>query len=308
VESTCCWRGYRWIYSQELYETIRRCFESSYDRDNLPLHLEGSSYLLLIHFQIEDSYLNDIVIKPKIFKPIPYNPLKQNLSAFGNYQTAFSKVLPRSETCNPHVSCSDHSAILCTGSSQMPCPEMTNANLEILNSFCPETLLEYLPKLIELKHEELKKDDGMIEKLTSKAQLYENFYLLTKNDINLELLKEFNYETVVKKTKSGKEQTVFVCGEDGFDKEFLRSCNLLDHLRMHNGIKPNQCRFCGKTFTQKSNLTKHLKVHQKPDLSDRKRYPCPRCPAAYTERYNLKKHFEKYHRGESFNQVMDESQ
>mmetsp|Transcript_1557 Transcript_1557/g.1370 ORF Transcript_1557/g.1370 Transcript_1557/m.1370 type:complete len:163 (+) Transcript_1557:557-1045(+) len=137
-----------------------------------------------------------------------------------------------------------------------------------------------------------------VEDLASKAQIYENYLLLTKNDINLDLLKEFKYTTKTRSTKSGRDQTVYVCIQDGCDKEFLRTCNLLDHCRMHNGIKPNLCKFCNKSFTQKSNLTKHLKVHQKPELTDRKRYPCSKCKAAYTERYNLKKHMDKAHDGD----------
>lgn len=54
------------------------------------------------------------------------------------------------------------------------------------------------------------------------------------------------------------------------------------------GIKPNMCKYCGKGFTQKSNLTKHLKVHIKPELTERKRYSCPNCTSSYTERYNLR--------------------
>ena len=88
--------------------------------------------------------------------------------------------------------------------------------------------------------------------------------------------------------KSGRTHSVYYCNYKGCNKEFLRTCNLLDHCRMHNGVKPNLCEVCGKSFTQKSNLTKHFKTHLKPKLNDRKRYPCSQCSAAYTERYNLK--------------------
>mmetsp|Transcript_15924 Transcript_15924/g.18459 ORF Transcript_15924/g.18459 Transcript_15924/m.18459 type:complete len:199 (-) Transcript_15924:72-668(-) len=125
--------------------------------------------------------------------------------------------------------------------------------------------------------------------------IYENFVLFTKNDINLQLLKDYEYSTEVRTTSTGRKQTVYVCIEEGCAKEFLRTCNLLDHVRMHKGIKPNMCEYCGKGFTQRSNLRKHLKVHQKPELEERKRYKCRYCESSYTERYNYKKHLIKTH-------------
>lgn len=72
-----------------------------------------------------------------------------------------------------------------------------------------------------------------------KGTLYENFILFTKNDINLQLLKKFNYKTEMRKTPTGRDQTVYICTYQDCGKEFLRTCNLLDHARMHQGIKPN---------------------------------------------------------------------
>lgn len=130
----------------------------------------------------------------------------------------------------------------------------------------------------------------MGEKDQAKVQgtLYENFVLYTKNDINLSLLKDFEYSTRSQTTAYGRKQTVYICKHDDCNKEFLRTCNLLDHVRMHSGIKPHVCNFCDKTFTQKSNLRKHLKVHLAPELDQRKRYSCEYCDSKYTERYNFK--------------------
>lgn len=65
----------------------------------------------------------------------------------------------------------------------------------------------------------------------------------TKNDINMKLLKDFNYTTRVERNEEGKSYTVYCCQQAGCDKEFLRTNNLLDHVRMHAGIKPHQCKF-----------------------------------------------------------------
>mmetsp|Transcript_11364 Transcript_11364/g.10031 ORF Transcript_11364/g.10031 Transcript_11364/m.10031 type:complete len:82 (+) Transcript_11364:353-598(+) len=73
-------------------------------------------------------------------------------------------------------------------------------------------------------------------------------------------LQEFDYEVVTRSTPiTSKPAFVFICKHEGIcNKEFERSWNLLDHLRMHNGIKPFKCNECRKQFTQKCNMLKHI--------------------------------------------------
>ena len=62
---------------------------------------------------------------------------------------------------------------------------------------------------------------------------------LSKNDINLELLKEFEYDTEVRDVEGEEEpQTIYICKFNDCNKEFTRTWNILDHARMHKGIKP----------------------------------------------------------------------
>lgn len=65
----------------------------------------------------------------------------------------------------------------------------------------------------------------------------------SKNEVNLRLLKDYNYNTRVERNEEGKSYTVYCCQHPGCDKEFLRTNNLLDHVRMHAGIKPFSCKF-----------------------------------------------------------------
>lgn len=112
---------------------------------------------------------------------------------------------------------------------------------------------------------------------------------VSKSDMNLELLKDYEY-TTEEKVPAGEDKpvTVYICKYKNCNKEFTRTWNILDHARMHKGVKPYQCNYCMKTFTQKGNLRKHLKTHVMPSLDQRKRYKCEFCDSSYTERYNYK--------------------
>lgn len=47
-----------------------------------------------------------------------------------------------------------------------------------------------------------------------KGTYYENYLVYSKNDINLELLKDFEYETRIQETKFGRKQTIYICKHD----------------------------------------------------------------------------------------------
>ena len=111
----------------------------------------------------------------------------------------------------------------------------------------------------------------------------------TTNLKNLEDLKSFPYHQEFRKnSKNNKMLVVYICGFHNCGKEFMRTWNLLDHLRMHYGIRPFSCSICQKSFTQKGNLRKHMEQHSKPNLSSRRKFECVYCQSKFTEKYNFK--------------------
>lgn len=112
---------------------------------------------------------------------------------------------------------------------------------------------------------------------------------VTKEEIYEELLKPFRHEKVKQWDElQSRYKISYVCKYEGCDKHFNKTWNLLDHVRMHEGIKPFVCSIWAKSFTQKGNLKKHNIVqHSLDSLQQRKKHKWDYWDKAYTERYNL---------------------
>jgi len=94
------------------------------------------------------------------------------------------------------------------------------------------------------------------------------------------------YTTRKRKYVEGGRALVYCCLYENWGKEFSRTNNMIDHVLVHQGIKPYNWCYWKKSFTQKSNMTKHMKTHLMPKLQQRKRYYWEHCVSSYTERYN----------------------
>ena len=106
---------------------------------------------------------------------------------------------------------------------------------------------------------------------------------------NLEALKGQPYSSFYETNpKNGKMIIMYRWEFKGCGKTFMRTWNLLDHIRMHNGVRPYKCKHWDKSFTQKGNMRKHLIQHYQPDLSSRKRFKWEYCRSSFTERYNYR--------------------
>lgn len=85
-----------------------------------------------------------------------------------------------------------------------------------------------------------------------------------------------------------KMHKLFLCLQCG--KTFTQKKNLNRHIRGHMGIRPFQCTVCLKTFTAKSTLQDHLNIH-----SGDRPYKCHCCDMDFKHKSALKKHLTSLH-------------
>ena len=134
------------------------------------------------------------------------------------------------------------------------------------------------------KMNQLKGEDSGSES----PQPFKRLSNLTKSKVNMQLLKDYNCKVEKRKNNRGGITTVYTCNYKGCNKEFTRTWSILDHVRMHEGVRPYVWKFCSRTYTQKGNMIKHMRRHTEPDVDSRRSYICEFWNKGYTEKYNLK--------------------
>lgn len=97
-------------------------------------------------------------------------------------------------------------------------------------------------------------------------------------------MKFVNDESQIAHYRSHRQGQFVPCGICG--KIYQSIDHLITHIRIHErGDKPFECPTCGKRFSRKSNLKRHLYLHQ-----EEKPFHCPYCLKGFSGKFNLKRH------------------
>ncbi|XP_039192496.1 zinc finger protein 287-like [Crotalus tigris] len=84
-----------------------------------------------------------------------------------------------------------------------------------------------------------------------------------------------------------------------YGKSFSMKSNLNVHQKMHTQERPYKCMECGKSFTKKRNLNVHERIH-----TGERPYKCMECGKSFTQKGNLNLH-ERMHTGERLYKCME---
>ena len=105
-------------------------------------------------------------------------------------------------------------------------------------------------------------DEGALN--NGDMQIYGSNSVNNNSDDGLSVLNGYKYTvTYVASKGPRRRKRIIHCQYDNWNKEFIKAWNFLDHARMHTGEKPFVCYDWGAKFTQKGNLKKHMKKHEK---------------------------------------------
>lgn len=98
-------------------------------------------------------------------------------------------------------------------------------------------------------------------------------------------------DPVISKKKQVNPKDSPICPYCG--KSFTKKSGLDLHIRIHLNEKPYQCEFCEKKFSDSSSLRSHRRVH-----TDERPYPCDLCEKKFKNSNNLKDHKTSAHETE----------
>lgn len=104
-------------------------------------------------------------------------------------------------------------------------------------------------------------------------------------------------ESYVGHLKEHRQFLCLVCG-----KGFSQKSNLTRHIRVHTGVKPFRCPLCHKTFSQKATLQDHLNLH-----TGDKPHKCNYCAVHFAHKPGLRRHLKDTHGKSSLQNVLEES-
>ncbi|CAG9801039.1 unnamed protein product [Chironomus riparius] len=150
----------------------------------------------------------------------------------------------------------------------------------------PEKTVKERKKSIKLAKEKIKKDKIDIPKDTSSYddERIKETAIMSCDLCSIKLESFTNAKSHFKKSHKGIKGYLICCG-----KKYIKKYRLLTHLNSHYNVS-FPCKACGKTFSSKQCLGRHMISHETLKL-----FECDKCPKSFAKKFQVRNHLQNVH-------------
>ncbi|XP_057175700.1 zinc finger protein 184-like [Triplophysa rosa] len=141
----------------------------------------------------------------------------------------------------------------------------------------------------QIKEEQTDEDDVFYSDLMEVKEEKPHHLIIGEESLSC-LNTEQNFSPKMSQIAATDKKVSCTCPQCG--KIFTRKSKLNRHIKIHTGERPYRCDQCGMTFSRNFHLQRHMKIH-----TGERSYKCDQCGRTFTRKDHLNDHM-RLHNGE----------